>query len=114
MSSLQSKRKSKERTLLKKYGQQFDSTATVESVHKLYVKYYPSLVKYEAAAILEIDTLSESIWSFGNKTLKYKSSKEDFESEFSQTLEKFDLELVVYDEVEFFRKHEDDQFNYPY
>ncbi len=28
--------------------------------------------------------------------------------------EKFDMEVVVYDEVEKFRKYDDDEFSYPY
>jgi len=38
----------------------------------------------------------------------------NYRSGINKILNMYHIELVVYDEIEFFRKYDDDEFSYPY
>ena len=47
-------------------------------------------------------------------SLYYSQYKEFFKKNIENLLAKFKVELVIYDEAEYFRQHNDPQFYYPY
>ena len=44
----------------------------------------------------------------------YKKYKEFFRTKLRKEILEFDIDLVLYDETEFFRQHDHPLFNYPY
>ena len=49
-----------------------------------------------------------------NSAQKFTDLQTEYSTYINELMQSFKIELVLYDEVEYFKKHDDPQFNYPY
>jgi hypothetical protein len=62
----------------------------------------------------EIIALSSEIAARAYRQSYFKQFEKFYISEINSALSQFDIDLVVYDEVEYFRQYFEDDFDYPY
>ena len=62
----------------------------------------------------KIQSYSDEIELWNEKTTKFEDSQSEFETYIDGLLQSFDIELIVYDEVENFKSYDDPEFNYPF